>query len=69
MQVQDDKKDTPASYSGTQRSRRFERWLLNAVLLITVGGVILLNMPDSVMKRRLLPPVRPYVTALGLNQA
>lgn len=67
MQV--DKKDRPATRGGSERVRRFERWLLNAVLLVTVTGVILFNMPDSVVKRRLLPPVRPYVTALGLNQA
>jgi hypothetical protein len=69
MQVQDDKRNTPASDSGSERIRRFERCLLNAVLFVTVSGVILLNMPDSSIKRRLLPTVRPYVTALGLNQA
>lgn len=67
--MQDYKRDTRAAPGGPERIWRFERWLLNAVLLVTVSGVILLNMPDSVMKRRLLPPVRPYLTALGLNQA
>lgn len=69
IQVQVDKKDRSAAHAGAERMRQFERWLLNAVLFVTVSGVILLNMPDSIMKSRLLPAFRPYVTALGLNQA
>lgn len=56
-------------HAGPGRARRLRRWLLNAILLVTVSGVVLVNMPDSALKRRLFPTVRPYVTSLGLSQA
>lgn len=34
-----------------------------------VGAVFLHNMPESELKRRTLPPLRPLVTGLGLDQS
>lgn len=61
--------DRTADPQPVVRGGSITRRILNALLAVTVAGVITSNLPDSALRRRLLPPLRPYVNALGLDQA
>jgi hypothetical protein len=42
--------------------------LINSVLIVTLAAVLVANLPDSVVKTRLIAPANTYLTALGLGQ-
>jgi hypothetical protein len=44
------------------------RAVISAFAVVTVVALALWNLPDSEIKRKALTVVRPYVTALGLEQ-
>ena len=44
------------------------RALISAFVLVTLGAVAMTNLPDSEVKRELLAPAGPYLTATGLDQ-
>lgn len=44
------------------------RGLLSVLLLFTLSGVFVWNLPPSHLRHRLIPVYRPYVHALGLDQ-
>jgi hypothetical protein len=44
------------------------RAVISAFVLVTVAALVFWNLPDSEIKRRALTVVRPYITALGIEQ-
>jgi len=44
------------------------RALINFGLVVTLAAMLAANMPDSVVKSRLLVAAQPYLTAVGLGQ-
>jgi hypothetical protein len=42
--------------------------LINLFLIVTLAAVLVANLPDSVVKARLIAPAHSYLTALGLGQ-
>jgi hypothetical protein len=42
--------------------------LITGVILVTLGAMIISNLPDSTLRRTALPIVRPLLDSTGLNQ-
>jgi hypothetical protein len=42
--------------------------LINFFLIVTLAAVLVANLPDSVVKARLIAPAHSYLTALGIGQ-
>jgi hypothetical protein len=52
-----------------ERTRRIRgQALINFFLIVTLAAVLVANLPDSVIKARLIAPAHSYLTALGLGQ-
>jgi hypothetical protein len=51
---------------GTRRTRG--QSLINFFLIVTLTAILVANLPDSVIKARLIAPAHSYLTALGLGQ-
>lgn len=45
------------------------RWLLSAIIIVWIVGLIAWNMPDSATRRLLIPRAEPVMSALGLRQS
>lgn len=59
----------PSRHRAVQaRSPTAGRALINFGLVVTLAAVLVANMPDSVVKSRLLVAAQPYLTAVGLGQ-
>lgn len=54
--------------AGRARLHGPARVLVNVGLVVTLTAMLVANMPDSVVKSRLLVGVQPYLNALGLGQ-
>jgi hypothetical protein len=46
----------------------FGRALISALIVATIVSLVVWNVPDSELKAKLLPVVRPYVNVVGLDQ-
>lgn len=58
---------------GRSPQERFEasrhgRWLLSAFLALSVGAMVVWNLPESEIRALTLPIVEPYVNTSGLDQ-
>jgi len=49
-------------------SSRAGRWLLSAFLVVTVGGILIANLPAGAAQRRLAKITQPYMNVTGLDQ-
>jgi len=58
-------REAPARLSGSGRGRL----LISVFLVVTVGAVLVQNMPDSVIKNGLMVPAQPYLNLTGLDQS
>jgi hypothetical protein len=58
---------TPEVRAERARSIRGQA-LINFFLIVTLAAVLVANLPDSVVKTRLIAPAHSYLTALGLGQ-
>jgi hypothetical protein len=58
---------TPDGRAERTRSTRGHT-LINFFLIVTLAAVLVANLPDSVVKARLIAPAHSYLTALGLGQ-
>jgi hypothetical protein len=47
---------------------RVGRWLISALLLAVVGGIVIANLPAGPVQRRLAKVSSPYMNATGLDQ-
>jgi hypothetical protein len=57
----------------TALQERFEasdigRMILSAVLIFTLIGIVVWNLPGGILQSRLIPVVRPYFQSAGLDQ-
>jgi hypothetical protein len=58
----------PEAPARPSRSGR-RRLLISVFLVVTVGAVLVQNMPDSVIKNGLMVPAQPYLNLTGLDQS
>ena len=61
----------PCTAAGLQQrieASRAGRWLISVVLVATVSGIVVANLPDSEAQRQLAEVSRPYMNATGLGQ-
>ena len=49
-------------------SSRLGRWLISAFLVVTVGGIVIANLPEGAAQRDLAKVTEPYMNATGLDQ-
>ena len=49
-------------------SSRSGRWVISAFLVLTLGGILIANLPDGAVQRRLAKVTAPYMNATGLDQ-
>ena len=49
-------------------SGRAGRWLISAFLVVTVGGIVIANLPEGSIQQRLAKVTQPYMNATGLDQ-
>jgi hypothetical protein len=58
---------TPDGRAERTRSARGHA-LINFFVIVTLAAILVANLPDSVVKARLIAPAHSYLTALGLGQ-
>lgn len=61
----------PSPRPGLQEQLESSAWgraLISLVLLFTMGAVLVTNLPDSYIKRRVSDISQPYINAVGLDQ-
>jgi hypothetical protein len=60
------------SYARTIHAKLVQRGvgraLISVALVVTLAAIFVANMPDSVIKKTLLVPAQPYLSALGLGE-
>jgi hypothetical protein len=57
------------SDAGVDREQRTRgQALINLFLIVTLAAMLVANLPDSVIKARLIAPAQSYLTALGMGQ-
>jgi hypothetical protein len=49
-------------------SSRAGRWLISVFLVVTVGGIVVANLPEGAVQRDLAKVTEPYMNATGLDQ-